>query len=177
MHKRTIGRFALATALFMVLLTSAVPTRAAGIATGVLAAAATVNLACLVSNSKNVSFGRIQTPIGSKIGSDPPSTGNVSVTCNGGPYSIGLSVGNGAGASFATRKMTSGSNTLNYSLYSTADHSSVWGDGTPGSVTVSSPVDAAGTHDFPVYGLIFAPQSPEAGAYTDTITVTVTFTP
>lgn len=45
-------------------------------------------------------------------------TTTLSVTCtNGTPYSISLDAGAGAGATTAVRKMTSGADTLDYSLY------------------------------------------------------------
>jgi spore coat protein U-like protein len=98
----------------------------------------------------------------------------IDVVCtNGTDYSIALDEGLGSGASIATRKMTSGASTLNYSLYQDASHTDLWGE-TDGLDTV----DDTGTgaiQTFDVYGLIPAAQTAAAGAYSDTINVTVTY--
>ena len=61
----------------------------------------------------------------------------VAVTCtNGTPYNVGLSAGSGSGATITTRILTSGGNTLTYSLYSDSGYSTVWGN-TIGTNTVS----------------------------------------
>jgi spore coat protein U-like protein len=56
---------------------------------------------------------------------------SISVTCtNTTPYSVGLSNGAGAGATFVQRKMTSSSgNTVNYNLFSDVARTAVWADG------------------------------------------------
>lgn len=98
----------------------------------------------------------------------------IDVICtNGTDFSIGLDEGAGAGASVATRKMTSGADTLNYSLYRDASHTDLWGE-TEGVDTVDDTGTGA-VQTFDVYGLIPAAQSAPAGAYSDTINVTVTY--
>jgi len=69
--------------------------------------------------------------------------------------------------------MTFGSNLLSYSLYEDSGHTTVWGQ-TIGTNTVTGtgtglPVTQT------VYGQIPAQQAMPVGAYTDTITVTVTY--
>jgi spore coat protein U-like protein len=96
------------------------------------------------------------------------------VTCtNGAPYNIGLNPGGGTGATVASRKMTYGGNLLSYGLYQDSGYSTVWGQ-TVGTDTVTGtgtglPVTQT------VYGQIPAQQTVPHGAYTDTITVTVTY--
>jgi spore coat protein U-like protein len=51
----------------------------------------------------------------------------------------------------------------------------IWGNGTAGTVTVSAHVPSNGTQNNTVYGQIPALQGVRPGAYTDTITVTVTY--
>lgn len=98
----------------------------------------------------------------------------IDVVCtNGTAYSIALDEGLGSGASVATRKMSSGANALNYSLYQDASHTELWGE-TAGLDTV----DDTGTgaiQTFDVYGLVPASQAAPAGVYSDTINVTVTY--
>lgn len=102
------------------------------------------------------------------------ATGGVTVTCTLlTPYQVGLSAGNGSGATVSTRKMTSGSNTLNYALYRDATRLSNWGN-TLGTDTVSF-VGTGLAINHPVYGTIPAQQAVANGNYTDTITVTLTY--
>jgi len=100
---------------------------------------------------------------------------DITVQCtNTTPYNIGLNAGNGAGATVTTRKMTSGSNTINYSLYKDSSRTTLWGD------TGTDRVSSTGTGSpqlpaFTVYGQVPAQSTPAPGTYTDTITVTVTY--
>lgn len=98
----------------------------------------------------------------------------VAVTCtNGTPYTVGLNAGGGTGATVATRKLTSGSNTLNYTLYSDSGYSTVWGN-TIGTNTVAG-TGSGLIQTINVYGSISALQAVPAGAYTDSITVSLTY--
>ena len=98
------------------------------------------------------------------------STGNVGVTCDvSTPYSIALTPGSG---NFVSRTLTSGANALAYNLYADPARTSVWGDGTAGTVTVSGSATSA---NHTVYGRIPARQNVFAGSYSDLITVTLTF--
>lgn len=98
------------------------------------------------------------------------STGHVTVTCDvSSSFSISLSTGAGT---YASRTMQNGAHLLSYNLYTDPAHTTVWGDGTSGSVVVSG----SGTSvDEVVYGSAPAGQNPYIGAYSDTITVTLTF--
>lgn len=99
------------------------------------------------------------------------------VTCTTGvAYTVGLSVGVGTGATVATRKMTnvaSAGNLLTYSLYSDAGRSSLWGN-TVGTDTLAATATAT-PNTIAVYGRVFAGQNVPAGAYSDTVTVTVNY--
>ena len=123
---------------------------------------------------------------GNYIYSNPTATdatGNVAVSCSIlgllsllVSYDIRLSTG--ASNSFATRKMASGANLLNYNLYTTAGLSSVWGDGTSGSSIISDGYLLGlltTARNYPIYGRIPAGQNVPAGVYSDTIIVTVTY--
>jgi spore coat protein U-like protein len=99
----------------------------------------------------------------------------VSVTCsNPTPYTVGLSIGTGAGATTANRKMTGPSGaTVNYSLYLDAARSQLWG----ASVGVDT-IGSSGTgsaQSFTVYGRVPAQTTPAPGTYSDVINVTVTY--
>ena len=132
---------------------------------------ATVVPTCSVSAAA-LNFGAaIPNPINSNV--DAQST--ITATCStGAPYSIALNVGNGAGATFASRKLTSGPNTLNYSLYTDAGRTLVWGDGTAGSNL--SPGNGTGAAQaITVFGRIPTGQAVPTRTNSDTILDTLTF--
>ena len=98
----------------------------------------------------------------------------VTVLCTvGTAYNVGLNAGTGTGASIATRKLTSGANTLDYTLYSDSGRTTVWGT-TIGTNTVSGTY-ALLQPALNVYGRIGAGQNVASGAYTDTVTVSITY--
>lgn len=111
------------------------------------------------------------------------ATGNVQVSCSlGGLISLLVSydilLSTGGSASYAPRKMTSGTNELQYNLYTNAGRSIVWGNGTSDTSIVSDGyLLGLGTtvRNYSVYGRLPAGQNTPAGAYTDTITVTVNY--
>ena len=82
------------------------------------------------------------------------STGTVKVTCTGSAsYTVALNAG-GSG-SFTTRKMTSGSNKLDYNIYTNSGHTTVWGDGTSGTSTNSGSFSSSGGNkSFTAYGQV-----------------------
>jgi spore coat protein U-like protein len=94
-------------------------------------------------------------------------------------YTIALSSGRG---SYASRQMTGTGDTLTYNLYTTAAHTTVWGDGTAGTATVAdsftvpSGVNRSGFKIDTVYGLITGPQNVRPGAYSTASPITVTVT-
>lgn len=123
--------------------------------------------ACTVS-ATSFQFGTID-PL---FGGDTSSTSTITVSCPSlTSYTIALSTGAGT---YAERYMQSGTNQLVYNLYSDASHSTIWGDGTGTSATVSGTALTEGT-DHTVYGRV--PHQPTAipGTYADSIVVTVTF--
>jgi spore coat protein U-like protein len=128
---------------------------------------ATVQATCLVS-AASLAFG---TYTGAVV--DTAST--VSVTCtNTTPYNVGLSVGLATGATVTTRKMTGpASALLSYSLFSDSSRTLNWGQ-TIGTDTVTGTGNGA-AQAISVFGRLTAGQFVAPGAYTDTITATVTY--
>ncbi|MGE0742818.1 MAG: spore coat U domain-containing protein [Hyphomonadaceae bacterium] len=103
------------------------------------------------------------------------ATGSLSITCtNGTDYELGLSLGDGAGASNALRYMErAGGAQLGYTLYQDALRTTLWG-ADPGTDTLSGVGD--GTPDpIDIFGRIPMQQTAPAGAYEDTIVVTVSW--
>jgi spore coat protein U-like protein len=113
------------------------------------------------------------------------STGTLRVTCNGrgtGSANVTVSVSLSAGlsGSYATRKMFSGVNALNYNIYWSTAYNQIVGDGSGGSFAGSAGpfvVPAGGTNfaTGTLYGLIPALQDVAPGSYNDVVTVTVTY--
>lgn len=100
---------------------------------------------------------------------------NVDVQCtNTLPYFLRLNAGTGTGATVASRLMTGpGGATIEYSLYTDAAWTDVWGD-TPLTDAVAGVGDGA-VQSYPVYGRVPAQATPVVGVFTDTITVTIEF--
>jgi spore coat protein U-like protein len=109
-----------------------------------------------------------------------PGTGKLTLNCSSGVgagVTFVISLNTGSSGSYAARTLKNGALTLSYNLYTTAAYTTVWGNGTAGTATVS-----AGPYQKPalpvsvtVYGRITALQNAALGAYTDSITATVTF--
>ena len=134
---------------------------------GALAISVTSAYACTVT-ATNFQFGAIN-PL---IVTDHESTSTVTVTCPSlTPYAISLSPGIGT---YGQRQMTSGSNTLNYNLYTSSLYNSIWGDGTGSTTTVNGNADNNGSNQT-IYGRL--PHQPAAvpGSYSDSIVVTVNY--
>ena len=132
---------------------------------------ATVTANCTISTSA-LAFGNVNTISGANV----DGTGGLTITCtNGTPWSAAAGVGAGSGASYANRRMTSGANLLNYNIYTTAARTTVWGNGTAGTSAVAG--TGSGTAQaVTVYGRVASGQTGvPAGAYADTVSVTVTY--
>jgi spore coat protein U-like protein len=129
-------------------------------------------VSCTVS-ATSVAFG---TYIG---GTTSNSTGTISVNCkSAASANVSIALSTGGNGSYSPRKMSSGVNRLSYNLYSNASHTTVWGDGTGGTATVSATITISPpstTANFTVFGQIPSQAGPAPGAYSDSIIVTVTF--
>ncbi|WP_020649845.1 Csu type fimbrial protein [Solimonas variicoloris] len=131
---------------------------------------------CSASTSA-VSFGNYS-PFSSV---DLDTTGTVTVTCTA-LLSIAVNytikLGPGVSGSFNPRRLSTGPYTLNYNLYTNSTRTSVWGDGTGSTQTVSDGY-ALGllivTRNYTVYGRLPARQNAASGVYSDTVVVTVEY--
>jgi spore coat protein U-like protein len=143
---------------------------AAATATSTFQVQITITDSCQINSATNIDFGSV-----GLLAADVDATGTVTVLCTlQVPFTIGLDVGSGSGATVAARKMSSPSNaTVTYSLYRDAARLLVWGN-TIGTDTLAGTGTGVAV-PFTVYGRVPAQTTPAAGIYTDTITVTVTF--
>ena len=129
----------------------------------------TLTASCTINSASTLNFGSQGVLIAAVN-----QTSAVQVQCtNTTPYNIGLDAGAGTGATVAVRNMTSGANTVNYSLYSDSGHTTVWGTAI-GTNTVAATGSGA-SQSYTVYGQVPAQTTPAPGSYSDTVTVTVTY--
>src|SRR5687768_16978852 len=104
---------------FVCVLFGLAPAAWAWTATTTFTVTATVVPTCTISAAA-LSFG---TTIPNPINSNVEATGTLVATCSSGAgYAIALNLGNASGATFASRKMSSGASRLNYSLFTDAGH-------------------------------------------------------
>ena len=136
-----------------------------------LGVSAKVTANCTVSTTA-VAFGSIDT-----LSSNPTdASGNLAVTCTSGTaWSASAAVGSGTGATFAERKLTLGSNSLSYSLYTNEARSTVWGDGTGSTVKIGGSGNGLVQNNAIYARLPGGQTSAPAGTYTDTVAITVTY--
>jgi spore coat protein U-like protein len=141
----------------------------AATATTTMTVQMTIAATCLINSASTLNFGTQGV-----LSTNVDQTSTLQVTCtNTTPYNIGLNAGTGTGATVAARKMTSGANTVNYTLYSNSGRTTVWGN-TVGTDTVAATGNGA-AQSYTVYGRVPPQAAPPPGTYTDTITVTVTY--
>ena len=132
---------------------------------------ATVTANCSVSSTA-LGFGNVDVT----SGSNADGTGAISVTCtNGTAWAASADAGGGTGATLATRQMTDGTNLLNYALYTDSGRTTVWGDGVGGTTATISGTGSGTAQSSTIYGRIPSGQTVPAGAYADTVNVTVTY--
>src|SRR3954454_6397225 len=141
----------------------------AATATSTFTVQVTLTASCTINSAATLNFGS-QGILSANV--DQTSTLQVQCT-NTTPYNIGLDAGVGSGATVAVRKLTSGGNTVNYSLYTDAGRATLWGN-TVGTDTVAATGNGA-AQSYTVYGRVPSQTTPAPGTYTDTITVTVTY--
>jgi len=122
--------------------------------------------------------------IGASFGSYSPfntaaatSTGTITIDCGADTSHVVVSIGpspNSGG--FNPRQMRgSGSNLMNYNLYTASGLTAIWGDGTQGTSTQFFNIKKNKKVDALVYGSIPAAQDVGLGSYSESLLVTVNF--
>jgi spore coat protein U-like protein len=112
------------------------------------------------------------------IAANRDATGSLSIVCTrNAAYKVALGPGLNAGASgVAARKMKSGAATISYQLYQDAGRSLVWGDTLTGAgANTISDTGTGSTQSHAVYGRVPPQTAPAAGAYSDTVVVTIEY--
>jgi spore coat protein U-like protein len=142
------------------------PPGRAATSTATIAVSATVLAFCTIT-ALPLAFGNY-----SSAQLDATTTLTASCTV-GTPYTVGLDAGLGTGATTTTRKMTSTGSTLNYELFRDSARTLNWGN-TIGTDTVAGTGNGL-AQTLTVYGRILGSQLVAPGAYTDTVTATLTY--
>lgn len=127
----------------------------------------TVVAACEAQTRRNLDFGT--TGI---LAINVDNFARIRVRCSAGvPYSIGLDAGTTAGGSTTTRKMISGSETIDYQLFRNNARTRNWGN----NVGVDT-VNRTGNGNWQgrrIFGRVPPQTTPSSGTYTDTVTAII----
>lgn len=157
---------------------AAIPAHA-GTATGTFNVTTTVVAACNVNSASNLVFPNYDPT--SATATSGTSTIKVQCTKNS-SYVIALNYGANGGTVTNRIMKDTGTDTLNYNLYTDNAHANVWKDSstcnnpaTPGTNCDGGSGSGNTAESYTVYGQIPSGQNVPAGSYSDTITVTVTF--
>ena len=146
-------------------------------ATSTFTVTASVAANCTIS-TVGITFGAYD-PVVANAATPVDANGSVTVACtNGAVTTIGMDQGTfPSGTSTAAapdRQMSSGTDNMSYALYQDAAHTTIWADiGTPSAVAYTSVGFAPTTID--IFGQIPAGQDLSVGAYSDTVTATISF--
>lgn len=135
--------------------------------TAPLAVSATVTGTCNVTTSA-VAFGNVDVTSGSNV----DATGGISVTCtNGTAWAAAAGAGNGTGATVTARKMMSGTDLLNYALFTDSGRTTNFGGANTISGTGTGSAQAS-----TVYGRVASGQTTvPSGSYADSVTISLTY--
>jgi spore coat protein U-like protein len=93
-----------------------------------------------------------------------------------GVKNIRIEFSRGSSNSYATRRMTSGDDALDYNVYLDATHRTIWGDGSDGTDYYFDPHPPNKTPvTVPAFGQIRGMQDVAVGQYVDSLQVTILF--
>ena len=88
-------------------------------------------------------------------------------------------ISSGGSGNYAARSLASGNSRLFYNLYTDAARSSIWGDGSGGSITISDGYTLTLLYNqlkiYPLYGRIPGGQNVAAGQYRDSLVISVIY--
>ena len=150
-----------------------------------LATAGPALAGCTVS-STGLAFGAYQplTFAGKLTSSAVTSNASISVVCTGitggGSYSIALGPSTTGSDHISTRYLRNslGGDNMVFNVYTNASYSTVWGNGTMGSLIGGSIPVGDSNQSQTVYGKIPAGQNTlRAGSFSDSLTMTLTYNP
>ncbi|WP_240160997.1 spore coat U domain-containing protein [Burkholderia sp. Ax-1719] len=128
-----------------------------------------------VTNNCNISASNIVFPAAGVLSSALSATGTITAQCtNGDAFKISLNGGASNQVNARTMVLSGGNATVGYQIYSDAQHTTLWGDGTSGTSAVFG-TGSGNTASFTMYGVVPAQNTPQPGNYTDSVTATISF--
>lgn len=145
------------------------------------ASAVCLGCSCVVDYTANTMAFGTYNPLS---GGNHDAVGDVNVRCYttlGLLVSVDIALNKGLYSTvFSPRKMASGANRLNYDLYTNSGRTTIWGDGSGGTGTVTDNITLVLLsyvyRTYTVYGRIPGGQNTvPPGSYTDTVTITLTY--
>lgn len=142
----------------------------AATSTGTMTVSATVTTGCTVS-ATGLAFDSLDSEINYAVST-------VTVTCNGSVTLPTLNIGTGTDgvgtdAGLILRKMSSGSNSVPYTLSATSGGANIAAD----ALRVLSPATAGTSFSAQLHGKITNSTLYQQGAYSDSVMLTITYTP
>lgn len=134
---------------------------------------------CSITNS-SIAFGTLNV----LTGTSADATATFRISCSELiaitiPYEITLSTG--VSGNYSTRKMASGANRLDYNIYVDPARTSIFGNGTNGTSTITGQfvlvlLNLNQSRDYTIYGRVNGnQQTAAAGAYSEALTMTVNY--
>ena len=153
----------------------------AGVANAVTVSGGTITVSATVQATCSATSGNLAFPAYTPGGGVKTGTATVSVKCSKNTgFTVALDKGTTTGGSLAQRLMASGTNTLEYNLYtSNSATPTIFGDGTGSTSTVAGTGAGVATAvPITVYGTLPDSTNNQAaipGNYTDVVNVSVTY--
>jgi spore coat protein U domain-containing protein, fimbrial subunit CupE1/2/3/6 len=137
----------------------------------VLACAGRADAACTISTTP-ISFAAYNVFTTSATAAN----GTITYRCSNNDHNITVAISTGSSGAFSNRTLKKGTENLTYNLYLDAAFTSIWGDGSGGTVSyhIGNPPNGVDVN-LTVYGRVPALQDVSAGSYTDTVIATVIF--
>jgi spore coat protein U-like protein len=128
---------------------------------------------CSIVRTSGVAFGSYDANRTNPLDSD----GLIAFRCTsvGAADMLTIQLGRGDSNSFLPRKMRLGNGRLEYNLYLDASRTIVWGDGTMGTAVYAVHPPDGQPVSVPIFGRVPPRQNVRAGAYGDSIIVTVLY--
>ena len=133
---------------------------------------ASVSAVCSIS-TVTVAFGAYD-PVVANAATDLNGTGTLVVACTKGAAAT-IDLGVGGNLFGGSRRMSSGTDFLNYALYRDAARTQVWGTGMTGGSTLTYNSASKTSTNITVYGKVPQAQDVTVGAYSDVVVATINY--
>jgi spore coat protein U-like protein len=148
------------------------PAAFAATATANLNVSASVAAVCTI-NTAPVAFGAYD-PVVANAATDLTATGTVTVACTKGAAAT-IDLGTGNNLLGGSRRMSSGTDFLNYALYKDGARTQVWGTGLAGGTTAAYNSASRVATAVSVYGTVPQAQDVTVGSYSDVVVATINY--